>query len=124
MASIDKDSAARIAERYIATWNETDADRRGRLLASDWTDDARYADPMATVQGRADIGSLVGSVQQRFPGFRFTLTRPGDGHGDFVRLHWRLGPAQGPAPIEGSDVVTVRDGRIAQVIGFLDKLPG
>jgi hypothetical protein len=40
-----------------------------------------------------------------------------------VRFRWALGPAAGEALIEGSDVVRLSDGRIAEVIGFLDKLP-
>jgi hypothetical protein len=40
-----------------------------------------------------------------------------------VRLAWSLGPDGAPALIEGSDVVTMARGRIANVIGFLDKVP-
>jgi hypothetical protein len=44
-----------------------------------------------------------------------------DGHGDYVRLSWTLGPAGDEPPIEGSDVVIIKDGRISQVIGFIDR---
>jgi hypothetical protein len=46
-----------------------------------------------------------------------------NGHGDHVRFSWSLGPAGGEAPIEGSDVLTLESGRVASVIGFLDKVP-
>ena len=59
----------------------------------------------------------------RFPGFRFTLLGTPDGHGDYVRLAWALGPDGSPAPIEGSDVVTLEGGRIRRVIGFIDRAP-
>jgi hypothetical protein len=108
-----------IAERYIATWNETDAGKRSALLKDNWNGDASYVDPMAKVVGREDIGGLIGGVQQRFPGFRFAP----DGHGEYVRFSWSLGPAGSEAPIEGSDVLEIDDGRIARVIGFLDKVP-
>jgi hypothetical protein len=115
--------ARRIAERYIATWNETDAERRLALLRRDWTDDASYVDPLASARGDTDICKLIGSVQERFPGFRFALTGRPDGHGEHVRFSWSLGPDGAPPPIEGSDVVLTQGERIARVIGFLDRVP-
>jgi hypothetical protein len=112
-----------IARRYIATWNETDPHKRAELLRAAWTDDVAYADPLAKTAGREALDALIGGVQGRFPGFRFALLGAPDGHGDYVRLSWSLGPIGTPAPIEGSDVVTLADGRIARVIGFLDKAP-
>ncbi len=115
--------AQQIADRYIAAWNETDEAARAALLGRDWTDDATYVDPLAKVSGRGEIGALIGGVHARFPGFRFALSGPPDGHGDHVRFSWTLGPEGGEAPIEGSDVVMTFGGRIACVIGFLDKVP-
>jgi hypothetical protein len=115
--------AQHIAETYLATWNETDLDRRTALLAGHWTADATYVDPLAKVAGHAELNGLIGGVQARFPGFRFTLKGAPDGHGDHVRFSWRLGPDGVEAPIEGSDVLMTFQDRIACVIGFLDKVP-
>ena len=112
-----------IAENYVATWNETDPGRRGRMLATHWTSDATYVDPLAKVAGTGEIDGLIGAVQARFPGFRFALKNAPDGHGDHVRFTWTLGPEGEPPPIEGSDVVMTFHDRIACVIGFLDKVP-
>jgi len=111
------------AERYIATWNETDPERRLALLKSGWTADATYVDPLAGVAGAEQINGLIGGAQAQFPGFRFALKGAPDGHGDHVRLAWTLGPDGIEAPIEGSDVIITDAGRIARVIGFLDKVP-
>ena len=35
-----------LIDRYIATWNETDAGRRRDLIAQTWTEGANYLDPM------------------------------------------------------------------------------
>ncbi|HUN50533.1 MAG TPA: nuclear transport factor 2 family protein [Candidatus Sulfotelmatobacter sp.] len=113
----------KIAEDYIRLWNETGAAARAGILQAAWTGDASYVDPLARVSGHEAISALVGGVQQRFPGFRFKLRGKPDGHGDYLRFSWSLGPDGIEAPIEGSDVLVTRDGRIAQVIGFLDKLP-
>jgi hypothetical protein len=115
--------AQTIAERYLATWNETDPTRRGQLLSSHWTADATYVDPMAKAAGTGEIDGLIDGVQARFPGFRFALKSAPDGHGDHVRFAWMLGPEGEPPPIEGSDVVMTFHDRIACVIGFLDKVP-
>ena len=112
----------RIAERYLAAWNETDTERRLALLRQDWTDDASYVDPLSSAHGSDAICALIGEVHQRFPGFRFTLTGRPDGHGEHVRMSWRFGPVGAEAPVEGSDVVATRGGRIARVIGFLDRV--
>ncbi len=112
-----------IAENYIRLWNETEPSRRERLLTDGWAREATYTDPLASVSGHEQISALVGNVQQRFPGFKFTLTRAPDGYGDHLRFGWSLGPTNAEPPIEGSDVVTIRNGRIASVIGFLDKVP-
>ena len=116
--------ASKIAENYIAAWNESDAERRMTLLARDWTDGASYVDPIMSGKGRAEISALIGGVQQRFPGFRFTLIGEPDGYDGHARFCWGLGPADaGDAPIKGSDVVTLEGGRLKSVIGFLDQVP-
>ena len=112
-----------IAQAYLETWNETDAQRRSALLRQHWTTQASYVDPLMQGSGEAGIAGLVGAVHQRFPGFRFTQIGTPDGHGDYVRLSWALGPEGQQPPIEGSDVVIVKDGRIDRVIGFIDRAP-
>jgi hypothetical protein len=112
-----------VADRYIATWNETNAERRMALLREHWSADANYVDPMASVTGVMDISKLIGSVHERFPEFRFALTGRPDGHGDHTRFTWSLGPNGTQPPIEGSDVVSLNQDRIVSVIGFLDKVP-
>jgi len=112
-----------IAREYIALWNETDGSRRARLLAEQWAISAIYVDPLAKVAGRDEIGAYIGGVHQRFPDYRFDLIGEANGHGDHVRFSWSLGPDGGEAPIEGSDVLTIEDGQVARVIGFLDKVP-
>ena len=102
-------TAQHIAERYVAVWNETDADQRAAMLREDWADNARYVDPIASVTGLADIGTLIANVQQRFPGYRFVLASQPNGYDNHVRFSWTLGPAAATPPIEGSDVV-VTDG--------------
>ena len=113
-----------LAQRYIDTWNATDP--RARRVAVDqlYTEDARYIDPLAVADGRDAIASMIGAVQQQFPGFSFRLAGPVDGHHNQARFGWELGPDGAPAPIVGFDVAVADDsGRIQTVLGFLDKVP-
>ena len=114
-----------IVERYLAAWNETDAERRRGLVDALWTEDGSYTDPLADAWGRAEIDGLIGAVQQQFPGFVFTLLGAPDAHHSQARFAWSFGPdgAVEP-PVVGFDVVALDgDGRIATVLGFLDRVP-
>jgi len=114
---------ASVAQAYLATWNEPDEKLRRSLLNKHWTTTATYVDPLMRGDGSDQIANLVGAVHQRFPGYKFKQSGSPNGHGDYVRLSWTLGPAMGEPPIEGSDVVILQEGRIGQVIGFLDRVP-
>jgi hypothetical protein len=115
--------AARIAEHYIAAWNETDAARRLALLETHWTADARYVDPVMQGAGHAQISALIGGVHQRYPGFRFKLKGNADAHGDHLRFSWILGPSGAEDLVEGTDFAELQGGKLRAVTGFLDKVP-
>jgi hypothetical protein len=114
-----------LADRYLAAWNETDADARRALLDQVFTEDVTYTDPLADVAGRNGLDAAIAAVQAQFPGWVFRLAGPADAHHDQMRFTWHLGPEDGEPPITGSDVaVTDGDGRIRTVLGFLDRVPG
>ena len=115
--------ATRTAHAYLNAWNATDPVQREQALARDWSTDARYVDPLMRGDSAADIHALIGALQAKFPGYRFQLLGTPDGHGEHVRLRWALGPDGQDAPIEGSDYIRLKDGRIHEVIGFLDRVP-
>ncbi|SDT16745.1 nuclear transport factor 2 family protein [Bradyrhizobium canariense] len=114
-----------VACRYIHLWNERAADRRREILKANWTDDAKYVDPLMSGDGRDGVDALIAGVQQRFPDFRFQLIGEPNGYGDHVRFSWGLGPDGADSPIKGTDFAVLRDGRIRSITGFLDQvLPG
>ena len=118
--------AAKLVERYLDTWNETDAEARRTAVAEVWADDARYLDPLASVSGHDQINDLIGAVQQRVPGHVFRLVGDEvDAHHNVMRFSWELVPAAGGESLAiGFDVAEIEDdGRIGGVLGFLDKVP-
>ena len=114
-----------LVKRYIATWNETDAGRRRAAIDALYTERCAYTDPLAAVAGREGIDAFIAGVQQQFPGAVFTLAGQVDAHHDQARFTWHLGadPAAEPLVV-GFDVAELdADGRIQQVLGFLDQVP-
>jgi len=116
-----------IASRYIELWNERTPSRRREMLASDWTADAKYVDPVMSGDGHDGVDALIAGVQQRFPDFAFKLIGEPNGYGDQVRFQmrfsWGLGPVGADCPIKGTDFAVLKEGRIRSITGFLDQVP-
>lgn len=116
-------NAETLAAAYVAAWNETDPARRRALVEKTFSGAVNYMDPVMAGDGHDGIDALIAGVHQKFPGFRFTLLPGANGYGNHLRFSWELGPEGGAAPIQGSDIGVIEDGRFARVIGFLDRVP-
>jgi hypothetical protein len=115
---------ARPDRPYLACWNETDSTTRRELIAKTWADDASYIDPVVDAHGHDAIDAAIAATQGQFPGHVFTLAGPVDTHHDVARFSWGLGRDGDDPLVIGSDVASVdADGRLARVVGFLDKVP-
>ena len=113
-----------VIERYIACWNQTDPELRRKLIDETWATDASYTDPLGETAGREAIDAMIAAVQAQFPGFNFTLLGPVDTHHRQARFTWGLGPDGVEPVVVGFDVALAGDdGRLATVLGFLDKVP-
>ena len=112
-----------LIDRYIQMWNETDAERRRKLIEQIWTEAASYVDPMMQAEGHAGIDAMVQGVQDGFPGYRFRRTSEVDAHHTCVRFTWELGPEDGAAFAGGVDFGVIVDERLQAITGFLDFAP-
>jgi hypothetical protein len=113
----------RLADRYIAMWNETDGARRRGLIAELWTETARYRDPMLTSDGPAGIEAMVAAVQAQYPAYRFHRTGPVDAHHQSLRFTWELKAEGQPPFVAGIDIGEVAgDGRLQSITGFFDHV--
>jgi SnoaL-like domain len=112
-----------VASRYIELWNERTPSRRREMLAANWTNDAKYVDPLMSGDGHDGVDALIAGVQQRFPDFQFHLIGQPNGFGEHIRFSWGLGPEGADSPIKGTDFAVIRDGRISSITGFLDQVP-
>jgi hypothetical protein len=114
---------AQLVDTYLATFNETDRERRRALLGALCTDDVTYTDPHVELRGAEAIEAFIAQTQERFPGFTFTLGSAIDAHHDQARFQWHAGPADDPGRFVGFDVILTDGGRIRSVYGFMDAAP-
>ncbi|MDI6104255.1 nuclear transport factor 2 family protein [Actinoplanes sp. NEAU-A12] len=116
---------AGIVDDYLAVWNEPDADARAVRIAEMFAAEAAYTDPMAAVTGHEGISALIGGARAQFPGMVFSSGGTVDAHHDIARFTWHLAPPGAVEPlVVGFDVIRVDGaGRIADVLGFLDRVP-
>ena len=117
------ENATTMAERYLATFNETDPDQRRALIEALYTADGTYTDPNVDLRGATQIDAFVAQTQEAFPGYRFTVGSPIDAHHSQARFQWHGGPADEPDRYVSFDVIVAEDGRISSVYGFMDKAP-
>ncbi len=105
-------------------FGENDAARRRAAIQELYTEDCVFYDPMKGVyRGRDEIDRIAGAIKATHPEFRYQpITEPAEsGDGGLVR--WISGrPGEAPA-YSGTDFIIAREGRIAAIYLFFDKLP-
>ncbi|MEU6091946.1 nuclear transport factor 2 family protein [Streptomyces sp. NPDC047085] len=123
--SVNTDRHESAVARYLEAWNAREPEALAKAVAAAWTADGSYTDPLADVRGHEQITAVITAAHAQFPGFAFRLLGAVDGHHDTARFSWELvNEADGSAPVAGFDVVTLdAEGRIRQVLGFLDRVP-
>jgi len=89
-----------------------------------FTEDAVFYDPGGGVyRGREEIDGVAARIKAMHPDFRYQPIVPPVELGNGGRVQWVSG-APGAAPAyAGTDFIIARDGRIAAVYLFFDKLP-
>ncbi|UXY25843.1 nuclear transport factor 2 family protein [Streptomyces sp. HUAS TT20] len=123
--SVNTDRYESAVARYFEAWNATGPEALAKAVAEAWSADGGYTDPLADVRGHEQLAAVIAAAHQQFPGFSFRPLGAVDGHHDTARFSWELvNEADGSAPVAGSDVITLdAEGRIRQVLGFLDRVP-
>ena len=140
-AEIASRSAAELAEKYLALWNEPDADRRRRTIAELWTEDGRHilqppqeiraiaAQPgiamtaILEARGHEEIEARAASVYEHWVGSEGLSFRGRDDAerlGDVVKFHWEAVAKDGEVFAVGlSFLVLAADGRIERDYTFI-----
>ena len=133
--------AAELADRYLALWNEPDADRRRQETAELWTQDARHlvqppqeiraiaAQPgigltaILEARGHEEIEARVASAHEHWVGsvgLRFRRRDDAEQLGDVLKFHWEALDRDGELFAGGLHVlVLAADGRIDRDYTFV-----
>jgi hypothetical protein len=104
-------------------FGENDPARRRAAIDEIFTDDCEFYEPRGVHRGRDEMDRVAGAIKATHPDFRYEpIARPEE-LGNGGRLQWVSGrPGEAPA-YAGTDFIIARNGRIAAVYLFFDKLP-
>lgn len=82
----------KVADRYIASWNEPDPRIRRKLIDEVWAEDGAYHNRMFIAQGRDMIENIVSAAYAQYSpkGFVFKSQNSSYGHHNGIRIGWVL----------------------------------
>lgn len=105
-------------------FGESDPVRRRAAIDEIFAEDCVFHDPQGgAYRGRAEIDRIAGAIKATHPDFRYQPIADPEVTGDGGRIQWVSGrPGEAPA-YAGTDFLVARDGRIAALYLFFDKLP-
>ena len=105
-------------------FGENDPARRRAAIDEIFTEDCVFYDPSKGVyRGRDEIDRIASAIRATHPDFQYQPIAAPEELGNGGRVKWvsgRLGEAPAYA---GTDFIIARDGRIAAIYLFFDKLP-
>ena len=105
-------------------FGENDPTRRRAVIDEIWSEDGVFYDPNSGAhRGRDEIDRVAGAIRATHPTFRYEPIAEPEELGNAGRLQWVAGAPGETASYAGTDYIIVRDGRIAAVYLFFDKLP-
>ena len=105
-------------------FGENDPKRRRAAIDEIFNEDCVFYDPGGGVYlGRDEIDRVAGAIKATHPDFRYQPIAGPEERGNCGRIQWVSGrPDEAPA-YAGTDFIIARDGRIAALYLFFDKLP-
>ena len=105
-------------------FGENDPAGRRAAIEEIWTEDGVFYDPKTGVhRGRDEIERVASAIRATHPDFQYQSIAVPEESGNGGRIQWVSGrPGESPA-YAGTDFIIARDGRIAALYLFFDKLP-
>jgi SnoaL-like domain len=104
-------------------FGENDSARRRVTIEEIFTEDCVFYEPNGVHRGHDEIDRVAGELRTTHSDFRYQPIAPPEEMGNAGRIQWVEG-RPGVAPTyAGTDFIIARDGRIAAIYLFFDKLP-
>ncbi len=111
-------------DAYVATWNESDMDKRLALIDKAWVPDGRYVAESSDVTGHSAINDNVVRIQEKYPNRIFFRTSDIFSLRDRARFTWAMLDPAGSATIGGVDyALFAADGRLRRITCVYDRKP-
>ena len=105
-------------------FGQIDPLRRRAAIDDIFHKDAVFYDPNGGIyRGRDEIDRIAGVIKSTHPDFQYQLLSPPEETGDGGRVRWVEGSPGKPPAVAGTDFIIAKDGKIAAVYLFFDKLP-
>ena len=116
--------SALLTRNLQEVFGENDPARRRAAVDELWTEDGVFHDPNKGVyRGRDEIDRIAGAIRATHPDFRYRPITAPEEVGNGGRVQWVSGrPGDAPS-YAGTDFIVARDGQIAALYLFFDKLP-
>jgi hypothetical protein len=117
--------AAAFADRYLAVWNEPDAQQRRTDVENLWVPDGGHYSYSFARKGYDELDDRVSGAYERWVnegGYVFRSANDASGRDDVVKFHWEMAPAAGGDVVSvGFDVVILAgDGRMEVDYQFVE----
>jgi hypothetical protein len=104
-------------------FGENDPVRRRKAIDELFTEDAVFYDPMGgAFRGRDEIDGIAGKLRAIHPDFQYQPIGAPEVVGNGGRVRWTEGRPGATPEVAGTDFIVTRDGRIAAIYLFFDKL--
>lgn len=111
-------------DRYVAFWNAPTPEAMRALGAEVFTGDLMYHAPVGVLTGAEALVGFATEFRQHMGAAVFTARSEPEEHHDRIRLRWEIVLPDGTSFAEGTDVISVEeDGRVRDVVSFLDRAP-
>ncbi len=105
-------------------FGENDAARRRGAIDEIFTEDCVFYDPTSGAhRGRDEVDRVAGAIRATHTVFRYQPIAEPEELGNGGRIQWVSGRPGEPPTYAGTDFIIARDGRIAALYLFFDKLP-
>jgi SnoaL-like protein len=105
-------------------FGENDPVRGRKAIDEIFTEDAVFYDPKGGVyRGRDEIHRIAGERRVTHRDFRYQPIGEPEEVGNGGRVRWTEGRSGEAPAVAGTDFIVTRDGRIAAIYLFFDKLP-